>query len=208
MTLKDIAIVSSGVTFRSRIEASKGGVRVIQMKDLSDDNFVCLEQTVQVNYPDLRPHQWAKRGDILFRSRGQTHTAALLREEAANTIVSAPLFRVRPDTRQVLPEFLFWWINQRTSQAYLASRVEGTILAMVSKQSLEGLPVKLPSMVQQRQIADFFRLAMREQQILDAIKHRKAIVTQGILMQMVLRYDGAASNNTSSVDAGGDHRQI
>ena len=48
LTLKDIATVSSIVTCRSRIEASKdGNVRVIQMKGLGDDNFVHL---IESNY--------------------------------------------------------------------------------------------------------------------------------------------------------------
>ena len=154
------------------------------MKDLGDDNFVHLGGSLRIDYSRPKPNQLAKLGDIIFRSRGRTHTAALLNEEAESTIVAAPLFRVRPDIKQVVPEFLLWWINQPSSQAYLASRSEGTMVKMVDKQDLKNLAVSLPSLEKQRKIADFFGLAVREQQLLEEIKNCKAVYTQGILMQM------------------------
>ena len=195
LKLKDIATISSGVTFRSRVEISNnGGVRVIQMKDLGDDNFVHLNEIIHVDLSTPKPNQLARLGDIIFRSRGQTNTAALLQEKVENTIVAAPLFRVRPDVKKVMPEFLLWWINQPSSQSYLASRSIGTVVKMVSKQGLEDLEVNLPSLEQQRKIADFFSLSMREQQLLEEIKNRRAIYAQGILMQMASESRGAASN--------------
>ena len=195
LKLKNIAIISSGVTFRSRIEASPNGtVRVIQMKDLGDDNSVRLEGNTRLEHLKPKPNHFAKPGDIIFRSRGQTNTAALLREGAENTIVAAPLFRVRPDTKKVVAEFLLWWINQPSSQAYLSSRAKGTMVKMISKQELEDLEVSLPSLEQQKKIAEFFSLAMREQHLLEEIKNRKAIYAQGILMQMASGSCPTASN--------------
>jgi restriction endonuclease S subunit len=202
LKLKDIATVSSGVTFRSRIEASKdGGVRVIQMKDLGDDNFVHLGESIHIDHTQPKPNQLAKRGDIIFRSRGQTNTAALLNEDAESTIVAAPLFRVRADVKKVVPEFLLWWINQPSSQIYLASRSKGTMVKMVSKQGLEDLEVNLPSLEQQKKVAEFFSLSMREQQLLEEIKNRKAIYTQGILMQMASESRPTASNKKPGFDS-------
>ncbi len=201
LKLKDIATVSSGVTFRSRIEVSNdGGVRVIQMKDLGADNSVHLTEVVRIERAKPKPNQLAKRGDIIFRSRGQTNTAALLQEDAENTIVAAPSLRVRADTKKVVPEFLLWWINQPSSQAYLNSRAEGTMLKMVSKQALEELAVSLPPLARQYQAAEFFGLSMKEQRLLEAIKIRKMLYAQGILMQMASESRGAASNKKPGFD--------
>ena len=156
------------------------------MKDLGDDNFVHLGGSLRIDYSRPKPNQLARLGDIIFRSRGRVHTAALLNEEAESTIVAAPLFRVRPDIEKVVPEFLLWWINQPSSQAYLASRSEGTMVKMVNKQDLKNLAVSLPSLEKQRKIADFFSLAVREQQLLEEIKNCKAVYTQGILMQVAM----------------------
>ena len=134
--LKDLATISSGVTFRARIEASQAGnVRLIQMKDLGADNLVHLASCVRIEHPKPKPSQLAERGDIIFRSRGQAHTAALLNQAAASAIVAAPLFRIRADQARIQPEFLLWWLNQASAQAYFASHACGTMVQMVSKQA-------------------------------------------------------------------------
>ena len=134
LRLKDIASISSGVTFRSRTwPLGSGSLRVIQMKDLGVDGTVDLESAMRIDHPGPRGDHLLKSGDIIFRSRGRTNTAALLREEPGNTILAAPLFRVRPDCRRVLLEFLLWWMNQRSSQSYMSSRSKGTMLKMASR---------------------------------------------------------------------------
>ena len=195
LKLKDIATISSGETFRSRIETSASGdVRVIQMKDLDANDTVNLEKVIQIRYSKPKPNQLVKQSDIIFRSRGKTNTAALLQKDTRNTIVASPLFRIRPDTEKVLPEFLFWWINQPSSQAYFSSRSEGSMLKMISKKVLANLEVSLPSLEQQRKIADFFNLSMEEQRLLEKIKKNKAIFVQAILMQIASQSRLTASN--------------
>jgi len=185
LKLKDMAIVSSGATFRARVEVSaSGNVRVIQMKDLGADNLVYLAQAIQVKYERPKANQLLQAGDLIFRSRGQAHTAALLCEEVADAILAAPLFRVRPNLKKVLPEYLLWWINQNSSQCYFASQAKGTAVQMVSKQSLDNLEVKLPSIDQQHKIVEFFKLSIEEQRLLEKIKEHKVRYAQGVLMQM------------------------
>lgn len=183
LRLKEIAEISSGVTFRSRIETgNNGGFRVIQMKDLDDDNFVQIKGCIQIKHSTHKPDQILKFGDLVFRSRGQTNTVALLNEEVTDTILAAPLLRLRPNKFKVLPEFLLWWINQPLSQYYLMSRSEGSAVKMVGKSSLENMKVSLPPMEEQIKIAKFFYLSQQEQKLLEELKYRKAILTQGILM--------------------------
>ena len=58
-----------------------------------------------------------------------------------------------------------------------------------------------PSLEQQKKVAEFFSLSMREQQLLEEIKNRKATYTQGILMQMASESRQTASNKKSGFDA-------
>ena len=185
MKLKNVADIISGITFRSRIEVTpKGNIQVIQMKDLGDDNYVDVQNCLSINYPAPKFNQLAMIGDIIFRSRGQTNTAALLSEKIDNMVVAAPLFRIRPNKEKVIPEYLLWWINQPASQIFLNSRSKGSVVKMISKQGLEDLEVILPSLEQQKKIVEFYNLSKQEQRILDTIKQHKIMQTQGILMHM------------------------
>ena len=188
--VKDIATVSTGATLRSKVEvAPSGNVRLIQMKDLGDDNLVHLSSAVRVDFPNPKPSYQAQAGDIIFRSRGRTSTAALLTEPAHDAVVAGPLLRVRPEASLVLPQYLLWWINQPFSQRFLASRAEGSVMPMISKRELENLQVALPSLEQQSKIAKVYDLCMREQRLMEKIKQLKLHQTQQALAG--LAYNGS-----------------
>lgn len=186
LQLKDIASIFIGVTFRSRCEPSPtGNVRVIQMKDLGDDNFVHLDSTIRVDFANPKGNHLAQANDIIFRSRGQVHTAALIVENVEDTIVAAPLFRIRVNSKKVLPEYLLWWINQPSAQRALGRNLQGSAVMMIDKKALEELDLVLPPLEQQEKIAKFFSLSNQEQSLLKSIKEHRAKYTQGILMRAV-----------------------
>ncbi len=77
MKIKKLATAQMGNPFRSRLETSEGGgVAVIQMKDLLDDNTVGCDGLVRTNMEAMKDHHFAQRGGLVFRSRGSLTTAA------------------------------------------------------------------------------------------------------------------------------------
>ncbi len=77
MKIKKLATAQMAHSFRSRLEASEGGgVAVIQMKELLDDNTVGCDGLVRINMEAMKDHHLAQGGDLVFRSRGSLTTAA------------------------------------------------------------------------------------------------------------------------------------
>jgi excinuclease UvrABC nuclease subunit len=183
--IKKLANVQMGYSFRSRLEASEGGgVAVIQMKDLLDDNTVGCEGLVRINMEAMKDHHLAQRGDLVFRSRGQVTTAAVLLEDPGKAVVAAPLLRIRvtkPD--KVLPEYLNWYISQRDAQIFLTSRAKGTVQKMISKQAIEDLEVALPSLEKQKNIVELATLSAREQTLLHTLADKREQYISKVLMQ-------------------------
>lgn len=175
MKIKKLATVQMGYSFRSRLEASgAGGVAVIQMRDLCDDNIVDCDGLVKIDMDDMKGHHLAQRGDLVFRSRGHVTTAAVLLEDPGKAVVAAPLLRIRvskPD--KVLPEYLNWYISQRDAQVFLTSRAKGTVQKMISKQAIEDLEVVLPSLEKQKNIVELASLSAREQSLLHALADKR-----------------------------------
>lgn len=182
MKLKDIATVSSGFTFRDRLEPNTtGNIRVIQMKDLNDENKVNINSLTRIEHSPPKQALLAKQGDLLFRSRGLTHTAALLTDESEDIVVAAPLLKIRADQSRVLPEYLLWFINQPSSQAYFSKYSGGTLVKMISKTILEDLEITLPALEKQKLIAEIFQLANQESRLLKKLREKRALYTQGVL---------------------------
>ncbi len=186
MKIKKLATVQMGYSFRSRLEASEdGGVAVIQMKDLLDDNTVGCGGLVRINMDAMKEHHLAQRGDLVFRSRGSLTTAAVLLEDPGKAVVAAPLLRIRvtrPD--KVLPEYLNWYISRRDAQIFLTSRAKGTVQKMISKQAIEDLEVALPNLEKQKNIVELATLSAREQTLLQQLADKREQYISTILMQL------------------------
>ena len=186
--IKDIALVQMGVSFRSRIEPEADGtVAVIQMRDLTDDNKLSHRNliliTIKMN--GLSDHL-VKRKDLIFRSRGQTTTAAIIDTEIGPAVVAAPLLRVRVTSKRVLPEYLCWFVNQASAQAFLHSRATGTAMTMIGKAALDALQVPLPALETQERIVALAALANEEQRLMRELAKKKEKLVRGIQMRLAM----------------------
>jgi hypothetical protein len=184
--VKKLATVQMGYSFRSRLEAVEGGgVSVIQMKDLLDDNTVDCDGLMKIDMEAVKEHHLARKGDLVFRSRGHTTTSAVLLDDPGKAVVAAPLLRIRV-TRldKVLPEYLNWYISQRDAQIFLTSRADGSAQKMISKQALEELEVSLPSLEKQKTIVEVAVLIAREQALLHTLADKRDQYISTVLMQL------------------------
>ena len=184
--IEDIAEVQMGYPFRTRLDFKSDGILpVIQMKDLGPDNRVDCETVQKIDMEVLGDKHFVQKGDLIFRSRGVTNTAAILDREPGATIVAAPLLRIRVKKDIILPEYLCWFINQNSSQRYLATRQEGTHGGMISRQTLSNLVVDIPSLERQAQIVELINLQNRRQNLEKKRIQRQAQKITALLMQLV-----------------------
>ncbi|MCS6915926.1 MAG: restriction endonuclease subunit S [Myxococcota bacterium] len=182
--LIDIAEVRMGYSFRSRLEADAGGdVAVIQMKDIDDANLLHTESLTRIQMPDLKDRHLVQEGDLLFRSRGVTNSAALVGGDIGRAVLAAPMLLIRPKTEIVEPAYLQWFINHPSTQATLAGHAEGTLVKMISKGVLDHLKVVLPPRDKQRRIAEVAQLASREAALLEELRGRRKALLEGILLR-------------------------
>ncbi|MDP2215805.1 MAG: restriction endonuclease subunit S [Methanolobus sp.] len=184
--IKDIATVQMGYSFRSRLEASENGkVVVIQMKDLLDDNSVDCSRLMKIDMHTLKEQHFARKGDLVFRSRGQVNTSAIIRGNPGKAVIAAPLLRIRiTNFENVLPEYLNWYISQADAQRYLTSVQAGTSVNMIRSKELEEMPVHLPSLKMQNNIVELAALSARERMILSALAEKRGRYISVLLMQL------------------------
>jgi restriction endonuclease S subunit len=176
--LKDIATIQMGYSFRSRIQSMDSGtVAVIQMKDLTDENTVNCDSLTYIDIGKFNDSHYVKKGDLIFRSRGLSATAAIVADDPGIAVLSSPLFKIRLTRPDVLPEYLNWFISQLPAQIFLASHAKGTTQQMISKEALEQLEVLLPPLDKQKSIVALASLADDEQRIMKqlAIKRKQYI---------------------------------
>lgn len=183
--LKNIATIQMGYSFRSRLEVIGGGeIAVIQMKDLLKNNTVDCGDLIKIDMKTVKGHHLAKKGDLVFRSRGLVNTSAIILDDPGNAVVAAPLLRVRITKPEIiLSEYLNWYISQRDAQAFFNSRAKGTVQKMISKQAIEELEISLQSLEKQKSVLEIASLSIKEQTLLSEIAEKREQYISSILMK-------------------------
>ncbi len=173
-TLKYIASVQMGYSFRVRLEPDpQGDVAVIQMKDLTENHRIDTQGLAIVKMNDFKEQHRVKEYDIVFRSRGQTNTAALLDTDCPTAVIAAPLLRVRVEKKTILPAYLCWFINQPVAQTFLHSQATGTAMRTIGKAALDELVVLIPPLEVQEHIIALAQLSDQEQHLMKVLSSKK-----------------------------------
>ena len=183
--LKNITSIRMGYPFRTRIRSQKSGdIHVIQMKDLNDENFVDCSGLVLAQIDKVKEHHFIQTKDLIFRSRGQSATTAILMDDLDKAVVAAPLILIRVSRDSVLPEYLNWFFSQIQVQKWFTSRREGTHGGMISKLTLENLEIDIPSIDKQRKILDVDKLLKKERNLTEKILEKRNQFISSLLMQL------------------------
>ena len=172
-----------GYPFRARLERDPSAdVAVIQMKDIDEANLLHTEDLDRTSMPDFKDRYLIRANDLIFRSRGQTNTAALVAADPGKAVLAAPMMMIRVTTPKILPAYLNWFINQPPTQARLTRALEGTSVKMISKAALEALEVSVPTVQKQQQIIELAALGSKEQQLMRELTRLRKTYVEGILM--------------------------
>ena len=171
-----------GYPFRSRLEHEPtGDVAVIQMKDIVDAEIRSLGDVTRVSLPDGKAHHLIQEGDLIFRSRGRSNSVSLVAANIGKAVLAAPMLLIRP--RDVLPTYLMWFINLRSTQAALAALSEGTSVRMISKEAIQDLEVVAPSLARQQRIVEIALLEQQEEALVADLAVQRKRLINGVLMR-------------------------
>lgn len=175
MHLRELCQIHSGYTARGKLEpVTTGGLPAIQLRDLGKEGGTLEDPLPRYELGDLTARYLVSGGEVIFRSRGEPNTAAVVSEALAEpAAVIVPLIIMRPDRARVLPEYLAWAINQPDAQRRLGAKAQGTSLRMVPMAALERLDIPLPDLTTQRRIVDLHILAARETSLLHDLATRR-----------------------------------
>ncbi len=184
--LKNTANIQLGYSFRSKLyREDNGNVEVIQMKDLTEDLKVNKDSLDRTQLNDYKEHHKVKKGDIIFKARGNDISACFLDYEINDVILAAPLLRIRIEQEIILPGYIFWYLNQKPAQTFFKKRIKGTAQKMINKQSIEELEIEIPSLEQQHKILKIAQLAEREQKLLMNLRIKKNEYISTILLNSI-----------------------
>ena len=181
--LKNIGDVKVGYQSKSRIlERSDGLYRLIQGKDFTALHDL-REKTLLKFYPERNPNLYfVCKGDILFQARGTAHFAYCMTKELSNTLAFSSFYIIRLKTKDILPEYLAWWLNQKSAQTYFNIHAKSTAISFISKKSLLQLDIKIPSLVVQEKVHRAVALLQKEAALQHELLKRRTELVNAVCM--------------------------
>lgn len=179
--LGDVAVISTGYPFRKKVESEESGDLVLlQIKDLDVAEGADGSGVIRLNSSTGKYRKYLlKDGDLLFQCRGSRHPVAVVKP-GLRGIAASGLHTIRPDSQQVLPEYVAWWLNHPNSQAKLREDLaRGSYIPFVSKSDLAGFQIAVPPLTIQHKIVAIEQLRREERALNDRLMKRKQDLVDG-----------------------------
>jgi restriction endonuclease S subunit len=95
-----------------------------------------------------------------------------------NTVASSNFYILRINCKDVLPEYVGWYLNQPAAQEYLRSRSQGTYIALITKADIGEMEVPIPPLSVQQQVVRVASLRRAEQDLLRQLESKRDALIQ------------------------------
>jgi len=173
MKLKVIAEITSGINERRN---PQGKVFYLGSSDfIENHNLHPLMAPSVVHSPKLDKH-FLQKGDVLVLSKGHNGFSAHCYKGTKSPAVASSIFMVLRNIKSnVLPEYLAWYINLRSTQEVLTSYGRGSALPAINKRILEDLDIELTDLKSQEKIVALDKLKKQELKLIYKLESLKEI---------------------------------
>jgi type I restriction enzyme S subunit len=189
-TLDMVTEVTGGITKGQRMKAGQVTREVPYLRVANvQRGYLDLSsmKTIQAT-PDQIDDLRLAPGDILFNEGGDRDKLGrgwIWRDEIAECIHQNHVFRARPVSPELVPEFISWYGNTAGQRYFLEQGKQTTNLASINLTKLRHLPLPVPPLAEQLRIRDqveaLLSVAVDSEQALIDTKRRGLRLRQAIL---------------------------
>lgn len=177
--IKDISNIQTGLFAKP---AGIGELVYLQSKHFNE-----YGQLHSVLYPDLvsegiSEKHLLKDGDVLFAAKGAKNFAAVFENHNEPSVASTSFFVIRPTDKNILPQYLAWFLNNHSTQTLLKAQAIGTSIPSISKQVLENLEITVPNIEIQKAILQITKLRNKEK----SLKQKIEILREKQIQQQII----------------------
>ena len=181
--MSDVAELSVGHPFRTSLaDEPPGLVRVVSMAHSIGESLTADADLPKIDFRGNVSRLQLAADDLLFRPRGTSTQAIYIESVNQPCIFAAPLIRVRvSNPQQMHGWYLHWLLNSPAIQRDINAQARGSMIRMVSLESLRNLQIPVPSMRVQLEIAEVASLLRQERMLAEALMEKNKMYTEQVL---------------------------
>lgn len=183
--IKDIADIQLGYQFRKKIEPERDGThQVIQIRDFDENQNLNQEGLCRVTIDQLSEKYLVHKNDILFLARGHRNYAIHVMDSMEGTIAASHFFILKIKSKNVIPAYLAWFINQAPAQGYLHNLARrGSHMPIIPKSVFGNIKVHIPDIETQKRIVKLNTLIDKERTLLYNLREKRALLIRSLCLK-------------------------
>ena len=175
LKLSDVCTINSGVYLR---EPSGTDVCYLQVSDVYEAD-ICSRSKRIVYRPQLDGYM-LQQGDLLLVSKGTSFKCRVF-DCTLPVIASTSFLILRILQKDILPQYLCWFLNNPRTVTNIRSHQELTVTPMIRKTDIEDIMVPVPTLDRQQTIIQISTLSQREDFLMRTLADRRQILMNQIL---------------------------
>lgn len=175
MRLKNIAQVRSGLVLARKQARERTAYRypLLNLKCIHPSGYVdttlCeIFDSVECLNPEYLTH----KGDVIVRLT-IPYTAVLVTADLEGYVIPSSFVVIRPDRDVLLPEYLVWLLNSQKVKKRMYESAVSNMLGAVKPRYFADFEIDELPISQQKVLADLYRLANQEVQLLKKLAAEK-----------------------------------
>jgi restriction endonuclease S subunit len=164
---------------------STGSVAYLQVRQFNDDGRLIVEPDEFLNLDKKAESHILKDGDVLFVGKGNRLFAWCYHKAGQPAVASSIFFVLRPDTKIVYPDYLAAFLNAPQSKAVFQQIGAGTNIFSIRKSELGAFQIPIPSLQQQKKIAELAQLHQQEVDLAQQLIMQKKNLYTAIISKLI-----------------------
>lgn len=175
MKLSEVASVRSGLVLSRKQSREPSDIQypLLTLRAINPGGYIELSELDIFNAVErLGGEYLTHAGDVVIRLTAP-YTAVLIEESTAGMVVSSNFVIIRADSRQVLPEYLYWLINTQQVKRAIYENTSSNMLGAIKSKYFSDFELAPIPLQQQRFLADMNLLAIKEGRLLRELAAEK-----------------------------------
>ena len=147
-----------------------------------------------------------RRGDILFARRGAQATglSAIVDERYEDALCGTGALLLRTQSPRVDPDYLAMFLSSDSSYRWLRAHAVGAVMPNLNTDIIKALPLVLPSIEEQREVAEFFGALDERIALLRETNATLEAIAQALFKSWFVDFDPVRAKQQGLAPAGMD----
>lgn len=149
--------------------------KLLILKSINQNGYIDID--LLENYyatEDLNENYITRRGDIIIRI-SSPYTAVLIDESTSGLVVSSYFTIIRSSKNKLMPEYLYWLLNNEETFKTIQRNNFGNILGSIRPQFFSDMEIDLLPLPEQEKIAQLNLLFKQEKKLLLELIEQKEL---------------------------------